>query len=311
MMGKRFWLALAALGHFACIEAAPLSAAPGEVSFVVVGDWGTGSDDQHSVAKQMAVASRAIGARFVISTGDNIYPRGLKAADDSQFQTKFEMVYDDPALRIPWYVVLGNHDRAGDAEAEIDHASTNGRWRLPSAYYKHSEALGAGNSVDFFFIDTDEIRERYRSWVRYFTRDPQLVWLEQELSNSRAEWKIVVGHHPVYSGGRHGGEPALVRRLEPLLEKYGVQVYLNGHDHDLEHRIAGGIHYLTSGAGARTRPAKPREGAQFFAARPGFMTARLQPTAMEIEFLDLNGTTLYRAHVERDSALRRGVAPTH
>jgi tartrate-resistant acid phosphatase type 5 len=85
MIGKRFWLDLAALSLFACIGAAPLRAVPGEVSFVVIGDWGTGTDDQHRVARQMAAASRAIGARFVVSTGDNIYPRGLKAADDSQF----------------------------------------------------------------------------------------------------------------------------------------------------------------------------------------------------------------------------------
>jgi tartrate-resistant acid phosphatase type 5 len=208
-------------------------------------------------------------------------------------------------------VVLGNHDHDGDSGAEIGHASTNGRWRLPSAYYKHSEALGAGSAADFFFIDTNAIRARYRTWLRYLTRDPQLEWLERELSSSRAEWKIVVGHHPVYSGGRHGGEPALVRQLEPLLEKYGVQVYFNGHDHDLEHRIAGGTHYLTSGAGAMTRPAKTSAGAQFFADRPGFMTARLQPTAMEIEFLDLNGATLYRAQVERDTTSRRGLSLTH
>jgi acid phosphatase len=181
-----FYLGLATLCLSASISAQPLRAAQGEVSFLVIGDWGTGTDDQRKVARQLALASRAIGARFVVSTGDNIYPRGLKAPGDPQFQTKFESVYDDPALRIPWYVALGNHDHDGDARAEIGHASTGGRWHLPSAYYKHSESLGGGETADFFFIDTSAIRARYRSWARYFTRDPQLAWLERGLSSSTA-----------------------------------------------------------------------------------------------------------------------------
>jgi acid phosphatase len=309
MKRKKLWLGLAAFCLCAAMGGPALRAAPDEITFLAIGDWGTGGLDQRSVAKQMAISSGAMGARFVISTGDNIYPHGLNSADDPQFQSKFDEVYDDPALRIPWYLVLGNHDRRGDAGAEIGRPSANGRWQLPAAYYKHSEPLGQGATADFFFIDTDAIRTRDRSWMPRFSRDPQLEWLERELSSSKAMWKIVVGHHPVYSGGMHGGEPVLLRQLVPLLEKYGVQVYLNGHDHDLEHRFEGGIHYLTSGAGAMSRPAKSAEGAKFFADRTGFMTARLQPTTLEIEFLDLNGAKLYGARIERD--VSRSNAPAH
>jgi tartrate-resistant acid phosphatase type 5 len=305
-MQPRFRLAcLAALGLFASSGAVPVRAAPSEVSFLVVGDWGTGSSDQRRIARQMAASAREIGARFVISTGDNFYSRGLKSAADPQFRTKFESVYDDPALMIPWYVVLGNHDHQGVVTAAIGHPSLNNRWQLPAAYYKHTEVLQGGVTADFFFIDSDAIKTRYRSWMPHLTSDPQVDWLARELASSRSAWKIVVGHHPMHSGGRHGGEEALVRQLEPLFQKYGVQVYLNGHDHDLEDSVEGVTHYLTSGAGASPRPATAATGTRFIAGdKLGFMTARLQPAALDIEFLDDKGTKLYSTRIERDGVGR-------
>ena len=59
----------------------------------------------------------------------------------------------------------------------------------------------------------------------------QLQWFEQRLAADRSAWKIVVGHHPTLSSGNHGEAPAVVERVKPLLERYGVQVYFNGHEH--------------------------------------------------------------------------------
>ena len=44
--------------------------------------------------------------------------------------------------------------------------------------------------------------------------------------------------------------------VEPLLARYGVQLYLAGHDHDLEHiQVPGAAtHHIVSGAGSQTRP---------------------------------------------------------
>jgi acid phosphatase len=260
--------------------------------------------EQRKVAQQMARASRETGANFVISTGDNFYPGGATSVADPQFQATFEKIYDDPALMIPWYVVLGNHDHRGDVEAEIHYTTGNSRWHLPSAYYTHTEALADGTTAEFFFIDSEAIRERYQSWVPHLVRDAQVKWLERELANSKAEWKIVVGHHPVYSSGMHGDTKALIRRIRPLFKKYGVQAYFNGHDHDLEHIIMSRTHYFTSGAGGETRPASPSERTQFIAGgKLGFLTARLMPDAMEVEFRDDQGTNLHHVRIERDLQL--------
>jgi acid phosphatase len=238
----------------------------------------------------MAKTAEAIGARFVISTGDNFYPAGVQSAEDAQWVTNFEDVYNASALMIPWYVTLGNHDHRGNVSAQVDYTSS--RWRLFANYYKHTELLADGSRADFFHLDTTPIKDRVS------VEDKQLGWLERELAASSAAWKLIIGHHPIYSGGTHGNTPALIASLKPLFERFGVQAYLNGHDHALEHVVVGKIHYLTSGAGAVPRPAKGIEGTRFVLGdRPGFMAARIMSTVMDVEFIDYEGTSLYRARI--------------
>jgi tartrate-resistant acid phosphatase type 5 len=273
-------------------------AAATDPTFLVIGDWGMGTAEQRKVAAQIAKTAEAIGARFVLSTGDNFYPDGVKSVEDERWKTNFEDVYIAPALMIPWYVALGNHDHKGSVEAQVAYTKRSARWRLPATYYKHAETLADGSRADFFFIDSHVIRNGYRRFWARSAGDAQLMWLERELAASTAPWKIAVGHHPVFSGGRHGDTEALVVLLKPLLERYGVQAYLNGHDHDLQHLVVGKVHYLTSGAGAKPRSAQAAAGSQFvMGERLGFMTARLAPHAMDIEFIDDQGISLHRASV--------------
>lgn len=210
-----------------------------------------------------------------------------------------EDVYNAPALMIPWYITLGNHDHKGNIGAQVDYTNLNSRWRLPANYYKHTQLLTEGDNADFFHLDTTSIIERYPS------EDPQLAWLERELAGSTANWKIVIGHHPVYAGGwLHGHTKELIVLLKPLLERYGVQVYLNGHDHHMEHVVVGGTHYLTSGAASKSRGAKAIEGTRFVMGhRLGFMMARLVPAAMHVEFIDEQGTSLYRGRIPQTPTL--------
>ena len=48
---------------------------------------------------------------FIQTTGDNIYPVGIHSWDDSQVDSKWRRVYEQPSLRnLVWRVALGNHD---------------------------------------------------------------------------------------------------------------------------------------------------------------------------------------------------------
>jgi hypothetical protein len=63
----------------------------------------------------------------------------------------------------------------------------------------------------------------------------QLAWLKQELENSTAKWKVVYGHHILWSiGGSKYSEGHVLRKLIlPMLCK-SADAYIAGHEHDLE-----------------------------------------------------------------------------
>lgn len=52
--------------------------------------------------------------------------------------------------------------------------------------------------------------------------------------DSRADYLLVAGHHPVYSVGMHGTNHCLLQKLKPLLDEYKVTAYFSGHDHNMQ-----------------------------------------------------------------------------
>ena len=60
------------------------------------------------------------------------------------------------------------------------------------------------------------------------------------LGNSKSEWIIVIGHHPVVSSGGHGSESSTATMYDNIrseLVKYKAALYICGHDHMLEHIV--------------------------------------------------------------------------
>lgn len=96
----------------------------------------------------------------------------------------------------------------------------------------------------------------------------QFTWLDRELGASRARWKFVCHHHPVYSSDdddhgdtyrETGGEgDANPRSAVPLYEKHGVDLVFYGHIHAYERtwpmaegrvNLQRGVRYLQTGGG--------------------------------------------------------------
>jgi hypothetical protein len=62
-----------------------------------------------------------------------------------------------------------------------------------------------------------------------------VTWLDDALASSTARWKIVIGHHPLWSssGGKFEQAKALRRLILPTLCRQ-ADLYLAGHEHTLE-----------------------------------------------------------------------------
>jgi 3',5'-cyclic AMP phosphodiesterase CpdA len=86
--------------------------------------------------------------------------------------------------------------------------------------------------------------------------DPeQLAWLDKELADSTATWKICFFHHPLYSDGKtHGPDLDLRRQIEPIFVAHGVNLVLSGHDHCYERfKPQKGIYYFLLGNSGQLR----------------------------------------------------------
>jgi acid phosphatase len=284
----------------------------GGLNFIVFGDWGrNGEQDQRDVAAQMAVAAHDIDAKFIISVGDNFYEDGVRSADDPQWQTSFEKVYAAPSLQVPWQVILGNHDYHGNCDAQLAYAKTSPRWNMPARYFVQSLQVDATTTADFFYLDTTPmIKSYYSIFNSEKTRDnvmtqdvpKQLAWFKAALAASTAKWKIVIGHHPIYSGGGHGDTAELVENILPLLQQYQVQAYFNGHDHDLQHLQAGKVNLFCSGAGSQFRPTVNTPHTKFARACSGFTAVALSAEKMDVRMIDDQGRLLYTTSVPRTTA---------
>ena len=77
--------------------------------FVAIGDWGSGLPAEYQVAQAMTEQAKRTPFNFVITLGDNFYP---KKDSTNLLQTQFLQPFN-PFLSsqpIPWFPSLGNHD---------------------------------------------------------------------------------------------------------------------------------------------------------------------------------------------------------
>jgi tartrate-resistant acid phosphatase type 5 len=277
---------------------------PGALSFYVIGDWGRdGKHGQMEVSQAMDKTTGRITPKFIISTGDNFYPDGVKTVTDKQWQTSFEKIYTSNALQCPWYVVLGNHDYHLDPQPELDYSKSSKRWKLPARYYVKSVPVGADSSVkaDFIFIDTTPLQDEYyqeTSMKGILTQDTtkQLRWIDSVLQRSTARWKFVVGHHHVYTAGKRISKVADLRKhLERILIRNRVDVYFCGHEHSLQHikPEMGTTNYFVSGAGSEVTPTQKIPIAKFAASQSGFLAVSISNDVANFQFIDSKGSRIY------------------
>lgn len=278
--------------------------------FIAMGDWGrNGENYQKEVAAGMGKAAHDLGASFVVATGDNFYPYGVASTQDYHWISSFETIYTAQSLHVKWYPVLGNHDYASNPDAQVEYSRLSSRWSMPSRYYAKTFTIGS-DTVLMLFLDTDPIEKKLRGQAYDSVKYPigavekQLAWMEENLSSSKARWKIIVGHHPLYTGGwrkESTDTKNLKELLEPLFTRYGVDVYLAGHEHHLEHiKPEGPTHYIISGAASEARPVMvyPKIGV-FAAADQGFATFSVNHDQILVQFIDHQDKILHESVIRK------------
>ena len=288
------------------VNAAEASASE-DLHWLAIGDFGSMEPAQEAVAKGMQryVADLKVKPEGLLLLGDNFYkpmPGGLNAP---RWKTGFEDMYPASSFPGPCPAVLGNHDyhdNRGGELVQIGYSKQGGtRWTMPSKWYRMDFPL-----VTFLFLDTnlravsgtkDEKSGLARPSLSEQEEKEQMAWLKAELAKPRSPWTVCVGHHPVYSnGGAHGDTKSLVADLAPLLQEHGVQIYLCGHDHDMQHLELEGqktSFVVSGGGGARIRPTKDLPRGPFSKDLYGFTHLQIGKERIIARHVDPNGKQIH------------------
>lgn len=250
--------------------------------FVSVADTGTGAKGQYAVAKAMTRYHQQNPYDLVVLAGDNIYNKG----EIEKVQAVFERPYQDLLKQgVKFQACLGNHDiRTDNGEPQVKYPGFNMNGRR---YYTFGR-----DRVQFFALDTNNNAD----W------ENQLPWLEKELSNSNATWKVVFGHHPIYSSGVYGSNQAFIKTFTPMFKKYGVQLYINGHEHSYERtRAIDGTTYLICGAGAGNRPVGRSEWTEYSTSNLSFAAYEVYPDRIDVVAIGTNHRIFDRGVIKNNS----------
>ncbi len=269
------------------------------LNIFVISDWGfNGGREQLQVADQMAEVSNLAGLDFIISCGDNFQVSGVESPTDMLWVTNLEDIYNDSSLNVPWFPALGNHDYDGNIQAQIDYSVHNDQWNMPSEYYTYTWKVDAENSLRVIVMDTPGLLESYSNLAddSEYASIPQYQWLVKTLSESSEKWVIVVGHHPVFSAGSYHGDTEVMKSMiKPLFVRFGVDIYLSGHDHNFEHAREEGIpvNYIVTGTGGTSRYVGSNSRTVFSLATPGFTYLSVLPESLTLYFITSDGKIGY------------------
>jgi acid phosphatase type 7 len=206
---------------------------------------------------------------FVMNCGDNVYTYG----SDDEYQRFFFPVYNTdlagpregaPLLRsVPFYTVIANHD-VHDVDANGGEVADFGKHAGALAYYtamhlplngpetpsRITPIMGPDARVEAFRASAGARFPRMANYsfdygdAHFLCLDSNIytdpndaalqAWISADLSRTDAIWKFVVYHHPAFNVGDEHYEEQHMRVLAPLFEAHGVDIVLNGHEHNYQ-----------------------------------------------------------------------------
>ena len=282
-----------------------------QIRLMVASDLGrNGAYYQKPIAALMGKVAETDGIEAVLALGDTHHYMGIESANDPLWMTNYELIYCHPELQVPWYPILGNHEYRGNTQAVMDYSSLSRRWQMPSRYYS-KVFQDDSTSLRVVFIDTTPLIDKYHTdsvdYPSVTSQDieAQLAWLDKELLSAREDWVVVVGHHPIYADTPKSESERLdmQRRVDPILRRYKVNMYICGHIHNFQHIKPRGskIDYVVNTSGSLARETVNMvEGSQFVSGQPGFSVLSCTHDHIQLDMLNAKGEVIHTVRQTRE-----------
>ena len=188
-----------------------------DFTFLYFGDI-QDSDSSELTRKLMnEIYAQNKGTQFVLLGGDFI---------ERPMDQYYNMAYEGlgvMATEVPILAVTGNHEYLKGITRKID-----SRYAHAFPYYLQSKVgdnhlftFTYGNT-QFFLLDSNR---------EFWNLSTQRDWLKKKLSESKAKWKIVVLHHPIYSLRGDFNNWFVKHYFRPVIEEAKVDLVLQAHEH--------------------------------------------------------------------------------
>jgi hypothetical protein len=156
---------------------------------------------------------KKIDPKVALTLGDNQYPDGQLA----DYRASYDPTWGR-FLKIT-RPVPGNH--------EYHVSGASGYFRY---FGKRAHRRNGGNySFDVGLWHLVALNS-HSGWIT----DQQIRWVRRDLRRDRSRCELAYWHHPRWSSGTEHGSSATYNRLWGVLYRAGVDVVLNGHEHNYE-----------------------------------------------------------------------------
>lgn len=277
------------------------SAATGEVTIGVIGDYGA----NNSRADAAAALVRGWSPDHIVTTGDNMYGTPSSVTGTDKFDLTVGRLFcgymrgSAPGSRCPsggtspvnrFFPATGNHDYS-------DSGTNSGAvyeqyFNLPGAGATSTHPTGSDlyydvvlGPVHVFVIDSEGAL-RSSAFMQQ-----QRSWLQQAVAASTAPWQVVAMHDPPYSSGPYGN----ATQFQWPYASWGVDMVLAGHAHVYERVQRDGIPYLTVGLGGASRYdfGTPVQGSVVrFNSDEGAVRLHASDTTLRLQMITVGGVTV-------------------
>jgi acid phosphatase type 7 len=224
----------------------PASTPGRKLRFIAFGDCGRNSStyqDNTLTQYQSFLTNRGMEAPDAwLLLGDNAYNAGT----DAEYTSNFFGTYGTNILKNhKLYPAPGNHDYANSTTNQDNHTLVpyydiftlpeNGEIGGVASGKEEFYSYDIGN-VHFLALDAYGEESNMRL---YDTTGAQAVWVKSDLDANTKKFTIAYWHHPPYTMGSHNSDSegdlvAMRDRFTRIMERYGVDLIINGHSHDYE-----------------------------------------------------------------------------
>ena len=319
----------------------------------LLGDGGAATADSPTLNLLKGLVEKASARSSVIFLGDNVYCCGLPAENHAD-RTSAEQILDWQLDAVRGqagqsYFLPGNHDWRGGRDAlmrqevYVENAGGSNVSFLPNRAKPGPKVVKLNDDLVLIVIDSEwYLRAASRgsdsSTSNAKSRADFLFKLEQELVKHRNKTVVVVGHHPLFDNGKHGGHISLAQQLTPVPVVGSVQafkrrffggkedlssreytefreamielftgrerlIYAAGHSHSLQYRPLTTRrrtwHHLVSGSASLVDDVVRGRGTEFAASASGLIRLRFyQDESIVMDIIESSGEVLFRRQLE-------------